>query len=141
MPSWVAEGLDDYAGRLRGDCVLRLLTVPSSRRGDAVSRRREEGQALRRVLPAAALCVALAVDGEPWSTAQLVRRFRRWREDGREVAFLIGGPDGLDTDCLAAARLRWSLSRLTLPHALVRVLVAEQLYRAWSVVQGHPYHR
>lgn len=85
--------------------------------------------------------VALAIDGTAYDTAELARRLRGWQLDGRDVAFLIGGPEGLAPACLARAELRWSLSPLTFPHGLVRVLVAEQLYRAWSLGAGHPYHR
>ncbi|MCA9052629.1 MAG: 23S rRNA (pseudouridine(1915)-N(3))-methyltransferase RlmH, partial [Planctomycetaceae bacterium] len=85
--------------------------------------------------------IALCVEGQRWSTPQLAERLDDWRLEGRDVAFLVGGPDGLSPACLERAELKWSLSPLTLPHGLVRVVVAEQLYRAWSILSGHPYHR
>ncbi len=141
VPGWAGQASEEFANRVRGDCTVVLKTVATSRRGDPVARMREEGEALLRAARAATYRVALALDGSPWNTAQLVERLRDWRAGEREVAFLIGGPDGLAPACLDAADRRWSLSPLTLPHALARVVVAEQLYRAWSVLQGHPYHR
>jgi 23S rRNA (pseudouridine1915-N3)-methyltransferase len=85
--------------------------------------------------------VSLVVDGRRFGTEELAERLGRWQQDGRDVAFLIGGPEGLAPACLERSELRWSLSPLTFPHALVRVLLAEQLYRAWSILAGHPYHR
>ena len=92
-------------------------------------------------VPDGATVIALDVRGKTWSTEVLVTRLQEWLQAGRDIALLVGGPDGLADECLSRADLRWSLSALTLPHALVRVLLAEQLYRAWSVIQGHPYHR
>jgi len=85
--------------------------------------------------------IALDVKGHGWSTGQLAGRLKEWMQDGRDISLLVGGPDGLADNCLQAAEQRWSLSPLTLPHPLVRVILAEQLYRAWSVNAGHPYHR
>ena len=85
--------------------------------------------------------IALDVEGRGWSTQQLAGQLERWMGDGRDVALLVGGPDGLAPGCLQAAEQRWSLSPLTLPHSLVRVVLAEQLYRAWTIITGHPYHR
>jgi 23S rRNA (pseudouridine1915-N3)-methyltransferase len=85
--------------------------------------------------------IALDVAGRGCSTEQLAGQLRDWLQDGRDLSLLIGGPDGLAAECLARADQRWSLSPLTLPHPLVRVLLAEQLYRAWTLVSGHPYHR
>jgi 23S rRNA (pseudouridine1915-N3)-methyltransferase len=85
--------------------------------------------------------VTLEVLGKPWTTQQLANQLDSWKMDGRDVALLIGGPEGLAPQCTAAAEQRWSLSPLTLPHPLVRIIVAESLYRAWSVTQNHPYHR
>lgn len=92
-------------------------------------------------VPPTARVVALAVEGQAWSTDDVVARLARWTTDGRDVAMLVGGPDGLSPACLARAEDLWSLGPLTLPHMLVRVIVAEALYRAWSVRAGHPYHR
>ena len=92
-------------------------------------------------IPARAWTVALDVGGKPWTTEDLASRLDEWMAAGDDVALLVGGPDGLAPACLDAARARWSLSAMTLPHGLVRVMVAEQIYRAWTLVQGHPYHR
>lgn len=92
-------------------------------------------------IPAGCLVVALDVAGRHWSTEVLAEQLQAWLAGGRDVALLVGGPDGLSRDCLASSDLSWSLSALTYPHALVRIIVAEQLYRAWSLNTGHPYHR
>lgn len=85
--------------------------------------------------------VTTDIPGKPWDTPQLARELERWKQDGRDVSLLVGGPEGLSPACKAAAEQSWSLSTLTLPHPLVRVLVAESLYRAWSITTNHPYHR
>src|SRR3569623_657718 len=101
----------------------------------------EEGERMLAAIPKDSLVIALEVDGKSWSTEMLAREFAAWLQDGRDVALLVGGPDGLADSCRARADMKWSLSPLTLPHMLVRIVAAEQLYRAWSVLQGHPYHR
>ena len=144
MPAWVTSGYEEYVRRMPHECGLRLVEIPLSKRGknrSAPQNRREEGKAMLAAIPAQATVVALDVRGKAWSTETLAARLQDWLQGGRDVALLVGGPDGLDDACLARADLRWSLSALTLPHALVRVLLAEQLYRAWTVLQGHPYHR
>ena len=103
--------------------------------------RREEGLRLLAALPKGAQLVALDERGTAWSTAQLARELAGWLGEGRDLALLIGGPEGLDEACRARADRLWSLSPLTFPHPLVRVILAEQLYRAWSLLGGHPYHR
>lgn len=142
LPTWAEQACDDYVKRVRGDCSLQIHPVPSSRRGgkDPGPRIREEGAALLKAAPRSALLVALLIDGDRWSTEQLAEHFTTWRDRERDVAFLIGGADGLSAQCREAAGHRWSLSALTLPHALARVVVVEQLYRAWSMSHGHPYH-
>ena len=92
-------------------------------------------------IPKGCLVIALDVKGKTWSTDELSTQLDNWMAGGQDVALLVGGPEGLATSCLEAARVRWSLSPLTLPHPLVRVVVAEQLYRAWSILRNHPYHR
>ncbi len=143
-PAWVAAGFQEYARRLPRECALALTeVVPVPRRkGVAAERaRREEGRRLLQAVPTGAHLIALDERGAAWSTRELARRLERWRLEGRPVALLVGGADGLDGTCLERAETCWSLSPLTLPHYLVRVLVAEQLYRAWSLGAGHPYHR
>ena len=143
MPAWVDAGVADYAGRLRGDYRLELVEIELGRRGSGDASRAVETEG-ERMLSAAgpkSAIVALQVGGRALSTEQLAR----WLEDrarlGEPLAFCIGGPDGLAPAVDQRACLRWSLSPLTLPHGLARVVVAEALYRAVSVIKGLPYHR
>ncbi|MCM2312709.1 MAG: 23S rRNA (pseudouridine(1915)-N(3))-methyltransferase RlmH [Steroidobacteraceae bacterium] len=143
MPAWVDAGVADYAGRLRGDYRLDIVEIELGRRNSSdVSRAVEtEGERMLAAAGPRAAIVALQVDGRALATAQLAR----WLEDrsrhGEPLAFCIGGPDGLAAAVDAKACLRWSLSPLTLPHGLARVVVAEALYRAVTVIKGLPYHR
>lgn len=144
MPGWVQEGFSEYAGRLPHECRLVLHEIPMARRNRGSSTaqlQREEAERIASAIPAGTLRVALEVKGSEWSTEQLSVQLSRWMLDGRDVALLVGGPDGLEPSLSASCEQRWSLSRLTLPHPLVRVMVAEQVYRAWSLLRGHPYHR
>lgn len=144
QPRWVDEGFGEYAKRLRGALRLELKQVSLGRRSagaDAERARADEGRRMLAVVPAGGRVVALREQGAQWSTADLVTRLERWLALGVPVSLLIGGPDGLSDDCVARADEHWALSRLTLPHGLARVTVAEAIYRAWSVLQGHPYHR
>ncbi len=144
MPRWVAEGYGEYAKRMPPECALRLLEIASGRRGKGMDPRRamvEEGERMLRAVPKGARVIALDVRGKSWSTEQLSVRLGGWLADGRDLALLVGGPEGLAPACLERAKGRWSLSPLTFPHLLVRVVLAEQLYRAWSLLRGHPYHR
>ncbi len=139
MPIWVRDGFHEYTKRLPRDNALELVEVPLSKRRAGASR--EEGGRMLQLAGERDRVIALDAGGELWSTRELAERMEGWRRDGRNVALLVGGPDGLPPICLAQADETWSLSRLTFPHYLVRVLVAEQIYRAWSIVTGHPYHR
>lgn len=144
MPAWVEAGFNEYAKRLPHECRLQLVEIAPARRGkhpDLERIRREEGERLLAAVPRDAVAIALEVGGKAWSTEQLAGRLRDWLQDGRDLALLVGGPDGLSAACRERAGLQWSLSPLTLPHPLVRVLLAEQLYRAWTLYKGHPYHR
>lgn len=147
MPGWVQEGYAEYAKRLPRELALELVELPLGNRGQKNSpalvekARRREGEAMLAALAPRDHVVALDVQGVAWSTGQLARQLAAWQMQGDSVSLLIGGPDGLDPPCLARARQRWSLSPLTLPHPLVRVLLAEQLYRAWTLLAGHPYHK
>ncbi len=143
-PAWVAEGFAEYARRMPASCRLQLVEIALAKRGknpDVKRLRQQEGERMLAAIPASSLVIALDVDGRAWSSETLATKLRRWMQDGRDVCLLIGGPDGLDPACRQRADLVWSLSALTLPHALVRVFLAEQLYRAWTITQGHPYHR
>lgn len=144
LPSWVNAAFADYAARLPRECRLELTQVPLSRfrrSGDVARAVRDEGQRMLAAVSGADHVVALDVEGRPFDTAGVADLLDAWQHGGRDVVMLIGGPDGLAPECMERSRMRWSLSPLTLPHGLVRVLLAEQLYRAWTILQGHPYHR
>ena len=142
MPGWIEQGFEEYRKRLPLDFALELREVALARRGgDSARAVAEEGAALLAALAGDEVAVAMDVGGTALDTPGLARALGRWKDDGRRVAFLIGGPEGLAPACLERADARWSLSRLTLPHPLARVLLAEQLYRAWSLLAAHPYHR
>jgi len=144
MPDWVEDGYSEYAKRLPAHCRLDLKEIPLPRRGkgtDIARMKEEEGRRLLAAVPSGSRVVALDEAGTEFDTAQLARRLDDWLGGGTDIALLIGGPDGLSAECLAAARERWSLSRLTLAHPLVRVVLAEQVYRAWSLLNNRPYHR
>jgi 23S rRNA (pseudouridine1915-N3)-methyltransferase len=144
QPDWIDAGADDYAKRLRGRCTLAIETVPLARRAATTPPERaisDEGERMLKLVPDGAHVVALLEAGKPWSTKELAAKLQGWMRLGAPVCLLVGGPDGLSRECVARANDRWSLSPLTLPHGLVRVVVAEALYRAWSVLENHPYHR
>ncbi len=144
MPRWVADGFAEYAGRMPPECRLELIELPSGDRGKGANpgRAREvEGRRLLDAAPKGAGLIALDLQGRQFSTEQLAETMAGWLQGGRDMALLVGGPDGLSPEVLQAVEQRWCLSRLTLPHMLVRVFLAEQLYRAWSILANHPYHR
>ncbi|MEM1187418.1 MAG: 23S rRNA (pseudouridine(1915)-N(3))-methyltransferase RlmH [Pseudomonadota bacterium] len=143
MPAWVDDAVQDYAKRLPRELQLswRTIPVPKPQGGGAAAQRDREGEALLKGLRDSEHCIALDGRGKSWTTEELAEQLRGWLMGGRPLSLLIGGPDGLSPACLAAAKQRWSLGPLTLPHPLVRVLLVEQLYRAWTITIGHPYHR
>ena len=144
MPRWVQEGYGEYAKRLPAECALKLVEIAPGKRGknaDIARAMRDEGERMLAAIPKGAHVVALEVKGRDWSTEQLAEQLDGWMAGGRDIALLVGGPEGLADGCRARADQQWSLSPLTLPHPLVRVLLAEQLYRAWSILRNHPYHR
>ena len=144
MPAWVDEGYREYARRMPRECSLVLNEVPLAQRSKSQAIERavnEEGKRMLAALSDRQQVIALDVKGRSWSTEQLAQQLDNWKQDGRDISLLVGGPDGLAAECLQRAEQVWSLSSLTLPHPLVRVLLAEQLYRAWSLNSGHPYHR
>lgn len=144
MPAWVEAGYADYAQRLPRDCALKLTEIPAIKRTKhSVTAQvlRQEGERLLAAIPAGAYRVVLDERGAAWDTRQLATQLANWRQAGRSVALVIGGPEGLDSAVKTQADTLWSLSPLTLPHPLVRIMVAEQLYRAWSILHNHPYHR
>lgn len=142
MPAWINEGYGEYAKRLPPECSLNLVEIQPGQRGknpDIARAIQEEGQRMQEAIPKGAQCLALDQSGQSLSSEALAKKLGGWLADGRDLALLVGGPDGLASELLQHPR--WSLSPLTLPHPLVRVLVAEQLYRAWSQLHNHPYHR
>jgi 23S rRNA (pseudouridine1915-N3)-methyltransferase len=144
MPRWVQEGYQEYARRMPAECTLRLQEIaPGHRTKGADIRRtvREEGERMLKAIPKGCRVLALDVGGKPWSTEQLADQLGGWMAGGQDLALLVGGPEGLADSCRQRADSHWSLSPLTLPHPLVRVVLAEQLYRAWSILRNHPYHR
>jgi 23S rRNA (pseudouridine1915-N3)-methyltransferase len=152
MPDWVEIGFGEYAKRLPPECALGLIEVEPMHRGKSGGKvgsrsagaslaRDEESLRIERCIPKGAGVVALDGRGQAWSTEDLARQIALWMGEGRDRALLVGGPDGLADSLLARADQCWSLSRLTFPHPLVRVILAEQIYRAWSLLKGHPYHR
>lgn len=144
QPEWINQGFETYARRMPRECSLQLVEIPTRHRGKAADKKRavdKEGELLLRAIPDGAMVVALDASGDAWSTQQLADQIDDWRHEYQNVALLIGGAEGLAPSCLARAHRRWSLSALTLPHGLARVVAAEQLYRAWTILSGHPYHR
>jgi 23S rRNA (pseudouridine1915-N3)-methyltransferase len=144
MPAWVEQGITEYTRRLPRELQVLWREIPLARRGKDVSAASvcaAEGEQILKAIPAGERVVALDVQGKRVSTEELARQLSAWQMSGDNYNVLIGGPDGLSPACLARADLCWSLSDLTLPHPLVRVLLAEQLYRAWTITVNHPYHR
>jgi 23S rRNA (pseudouridine1915-N3)-methyltransferase len=144
MPKWVQTGYDEYAKRLPKSCQLKLVELPMAQRGKSQSvdkLKAEEAKRIQAAIPKGALVVALDEHGAQPTTLKLAKKLEDWLAGGQDVALIVGGPDGLSETVLQQAQWKWSLSNLTLPHPLVRIVVAEQIYRAWSVIQNHPYHR
>lgn len=143
MPDWVTTGFHEYQRRFPKEMPLELIEIPAGKRGknaDIARILQKEGE-LTMAAAGKSRIVTLDIPGKPWTTEQLAQQLEIWKQDGRDVALLIGGPEGLSPECKAAAEQSWSLSPLTLPHPLVRIVVAESLYRAWSITTNHPYHR
>ena len=143
MPDWVTAGFNEYQRRFPKEIPLELIEIPAGKRGknaDIARILQKEGEPTMAAAGKARI-VTLDIPGKPWTTEQLAQQLEVWKQDGRDVALLIGGPEGLSPECKAAAEQSWSLSPLTLPHPLVRIVVAESLYRAWSITTNHPYHR
>ncbi len=143
-PEWVAAGFSEYQKRLSHWLPLELIEVAPGLRGkgrDAARAMADEGSRVLAAVPRDLHAVALDGRGKAWTSEQLAQRMEHWRQQGRDLAFLIGGPEGHAPEVLDSASERWSLGPLTLPHMLVRLVLAEQLYRAASLLANHPYHR
>lgn len=144
MPGWVDEAWNDYAKRMPPDCSLDLREIKAEPRGSGRSAAQlmaAEAKRIEAALPSGCHRVALDERGKDMTTVQLSARLEHWRTLGRDIAFLIGGPDGLDPVLKQQCPELLRLSSLTLPHPMVRILLGEQLYRAWAIMTGHPYHR
>jgi 23S rRNA (pseudouridine1915-N3)-methyltransferase len=142
MPAWVDAGFTEYASRMPREMRVELIALkPAARNAGAARAIESEGRSILAAVPARCTRVALDERGTAFTTAELARRLARWRESGRNVAFLVGGADGLAAAVKKSSDAVWSLTALTLPHGLVRVVLAEQLYRAASILHNHPYHR
>lgn len=141
---WEQDGFREYARRMPPELSLELHEIASSKRTKRSPAERwveDEGRRLVAAVPGGARVVALDERGSRWTTLELAKRIERWMHDGRDLALLVGGADGLAPACIEAAEHRWALSPLTLPHGLARIVVAEQLYRASTIIRRHPYHR
>ncbi|HEY5755791.1 MAG TPA: 23S rRNA (pseudouridine(1915)-N(3))-methyltransferase RlmH [Steroidobacter sp.] len=144
LPDWVNAGVEDYAGRFTRDYKFELKEIALGQRGGShspASAIAKEGERMFAAIPEGAYVVAMQVGGKNISSEQLAQFLQARARDGRDVVFCIGGPEGLAAEVDARAEFRWSLSALTLPHALARVVLAEALYRAVMITKGHPYHR
>lgn len=144
VPTWIEQGYEEYANRLPKPCALELIEIPAEKRTPQASLARlikREGEKLLATCKTEHVRIALDVKGKLWSTEDLANQLAKWHQEGDNIDLLVGGPDGLSPQCIKEAKMCWSLSPLTFPHALVRVIVAEQLYRAWCILQKHPYHR
>jgi len=144
MPDWVDQAFEDYQRRLAQGLKVKLNALEASRRTATVGAERgriDESTRMLAAVPAGARVICLDEHGKNWSTQKLSTQLANWMGAGQPVSLLIGGADGMTEDCLQRADQVWSLSALTLPHPLVRVVVIEQLYRAWSMLKNLPYHR
>lgn len=144
MPAWVTQGYQEYAQRMPFSCSLNLKEISAEKRtknSNIKAIQKKEADKIKQAIPDGSRIVALDVAGQSWSTGKLAKRLEEWMMGGQDITLMVGGPDGLTHELLALADEKWSLSQLTFPHPLVRVIVAEQLYRAYSVTQNHPYHR
>lgn len=144
MPDWVEAGFAEYAKRLPHESRLELMAIPAGKRSKNTDIKRlveQEGEKMIAAIPPGAYVIAMDGRGKTLGTEQWSQRLAQWMQQGRDVALLVGGPEGMDAACLRRADETWSLSALTFPHPLVRIVIAEQLYRASTILQGHPYHK
>lgn len=135
MPDWVNTATQDYMKRMPADCSIEIKEIKPDLSPA------KEAVKMSLAIPKGSRVIALDERGKDQTTQQLATQLANWRQEGVDIAFLIGGADGLDTSIKENAQALWRLSSLTLPHAMARVLLVEQLYRAWTILQGHPYHR
>jgi 23S rRNA (pseudouridine1915-N3)-methyltransferase len=144
MPAWINDGYDEYIKRLPSEFKISLTEIAAVKRTKSISLdqiQQTEGQKMLAAIPSGSLVIALDEHGQQWNTPELAINLQKWQNNWQKISLLIGGPEGLPPICLQKAQCQWSLSKLTFPHPLVRIIVAEQLYRAWSILAKHPYHR
>ena len=144
MPEWVEQGYAEYARRMPPESKLILHEINAGKRSknsDINRLTQQEGEKMIAAIPKGAKVIVLDVLGKAYSTELLAEELKAWQACGQDIAILIGGPEGLAEACLKLAEQKISLSKLTLPHPLVRVVLAEQLYRATTILKGHPYHK
>ena len=144
MPAWIDTGTSEYLQRMPPDFAVGLRELGAEKRyKSSVTQQilEREAQRIRAAIPAQSLVIALDEHGKQHNTHTLAERLASWQHEGQHPVFIIGGADGLDNSILKQAHEVWSLSNYTMPHALARIFLAEQLYRAWSIIKGHPYHR
>ena len=144
MPSWVIRGVEEYQKRLPREWKFEWIEFAIGHRSksqDVNKAIESEGNAMLSAIHTQEHVIALDVKGKVWSTEQLSSETAQWQMSGQDIALLIGGPDGISPACLARANQCWSLSALTLPHPLVRIVLVEQLYRSWTLLNNHPYHK
>lgn len=144
MPDWVTQGTQTYLDRMPADYRVTLTEIPAIKRDkhtDINAALQKEGRALLSKCQSNQITVALERIGTPLSTQALATQLHEWHDLSMDINILIGGPEGIHADTLAHIQQHWSLSKMTLPHPLVRVLICEQLYRAYAIISGHPYHR
>lgn len=148
MPKWVEAAIQEFLPRFPREYQIKLIEIPPAKRSSNAGSAKninhwieEEGEQILKAIPAKSLTIALDVKGDLWSTEQLAKELRGFSDEGQIINFLIGGPDGLSEACLKQAKYKLSISRFTFPHALVRVILLEQLYRVYSILSNHPYHR
>jgi 23S rRNA (pseudouridine1915-N3)-methyltransferase len=144
MPAWVNIGFQEYTQRLPADYTVNLIEIAAAKRtksADLGRLRQQEGEKLIAAAPAGNRIVALTEHGQLWDTQGLAKQLQTWHDNRMDISLLVGGPEGLSPACLSKAHYHWSLSPLTFPHPLVRILIVEQIYRAYSLLHNHPYHR
>lgn len=144
MPPWVQQGVEEYLKRMPPHCRVQVREVPAVHRGknaDVSRILKAEGESLMKTVPKGCRVIALDREGKQFDTPTLAGYLTEWMADGKDVALLVGGPEGLPREVLQQSDATWSLSALTYAHPLVRVVLAEQLYRAWAITENHPYHK
>jgi len=144
MPAWVNQGTHEYINRIRGNSHAQLVEIPAQKRGKNANIQRilaDEGKAMLKQIAPGSRLICLDRLGKAYSSLEFADKIRDWQQLGQQVSFIIGGPEGIDPDILAQTDEKWTLSKMTFTHHVARIMLAEQLYRAWSITEGLPYHR